>query len=102
MVRERRDHVHRAVHDERRRFLPAQDAGREGEGHLKVADRLRGDLVQRAETSGGIVLRRHRPAAVIPRRRCLRRDGLLSYGAITGQDQRHERRAENAESAART
>ena len=46
MVRERRDHVHGAVDNERRRFLPPHDAGREGEGHLEIANRVRVDLVE--------------------------------------------------------
>ena len=55
VVRERRVHVHHVADDERRTLVPAQDAGREGPGHLQVADVLGVDLVELRVAGVGVV-----------------------------------------------
>ena len=59
-------HVQRAVDDERRGFLAAVGADREGPGDMQVLDVLAVDLIEPAVARVRIVLLRHRPIVLIP------------------------------------
>ena len=96
VVRVGRDDVHRLTVDDRGRLVAAVDAGREGEGDLEVLRVAGVDLVELGVAGGGVVLRRHQPAAVIGRRCRRGRHGLLSRPGLLGlrhpgpdDDERH-------------
>jgi hypothetical protein len=83
---------HDVADDERVPLMPAQRAGRERPGHLQLADVVRGDLVQRAETLQVVGPAGHDPLVAVIRhrrqlvgRRRLHRRGLrgaLRRGAL--------------------
>ena len=61
LVWERRMDIHNVADDERAAFVAAQHAGREGPGHLELADILCVDLVQLGIEGIGVVARGHHP-----------------------------------------
>jgi len=67
IVGKRRDQVHCPVDDERRRFVAVGRRGREREGEGELGHVRGRDLVERREPSGGIILARHFPIAVVGR-----------------------------------
>src|SRR6202047_3096410 len=94
-IRVRGDDIHRVVDDERGCLLPAVDTGRKGELDAQIGDVAAIDLIELRKPGRSIVLRRHRPLAVILRRSGGRRNGRLVRG-----NGRYERKRRGGQSRA--